>query len=40
MTVSVPWDSNKRKVESRDNTPQAPRKKRNFRGDKNQGKKQ
>ena len=39
MTVSVPSDSNKRKVESRDSTPQAPRKnKRNFRGDKNQGK--
>ena len=26
MTVSVPLDSNKRKVESRDNTPQTPRK--------------
>ena len=39
MMVSVPSDSNKRKVESQDNTPHAPRKnKRNFRGDKNQGK--
>ena len=39
MTVSVPPDSNKRKMEPRDNTPQTPRKnKRNFRGDKNQGK--
>ena len=40
LTVSVPLDSNKRKVESRDNTPQTPRKnKRDFRGGKNQGKK-
>ena len=39
MTVSVPPDSNKRKMEPRDNTPQTPWKnKRNFRGDKNQGK--
>ena len=41
LMVSVPSDSKKRKVESRDNTPQTPQKtKRNFRGDKNQGKKQ
>ena len=40
MMVSVRPDSNKRKMEPRDNTPQTPRKnKRNFRGDKNQGKK-
>ena len=41
MKVSVPLDSKKHKVEPQDNTPQTPRKtKRNFRGDKNQGKKQ
>ena len=41
MTVSVPLDSNKRNVESWDNTPQTPWKnKRDFRGGKNQGKKQ
>ena len=41
LTVSVSSDSKKRKVESRDDAPQAPQKaKRNFRGDKNQGNKQ
>ena len=41
LTVSDSSDSKKRKVESRDNAPQTPRKtKRNFRGDKNQGNKQ
>ena len=41
LTVSVSSDSKKRKVESRDNDPQAPQKtKRNFRGNKNQGNKQ
>ena len=41
LTVSVSSDSQKRKVESRDNAPQTPRKsKRNFRGDKNQANKQ
>ena len=37
MMASVPPDSNKRKMEPRDNTPETPPKnKRNFRGDKNQ----
>ena len=41
LTVSVSADSKKRKVESQDDAPQAPRKaKRNFRGDKNKGNKQ
>ena len=41
LTVSLSSDSSKRKVESRDDAPQAPRKaKRNFRGGKNQGNKQ
>ena len=41
FTVSHLSDSKKRKVESRDNAPQTPRKtKHNFRGDKNQGNKQ
>ena len=41
LTVSVPSDSKKGKVESRDNVLQTPRKtKPNFRGGKNQGKKQ
>ena len=41
LTVSVSSDSKKRKVESRADAPQAPRKtKHNFRGDKNQGNKQ
>ena len=41
LTVSVSSDTKKRKVESRDNAPQTPRKtKRNFRGAKNQGNKQ
>ena len=41
LTVSVSADSKKRKVESQDDAPQAPRKaKRNFRRDKNKGNKQ
>ena len=41
LTVSVTPDSQKRKIEPWDYIPQTPQKtKRNFRGDKNQGKKQ
>ena len=41
LTMSLSTDSKKRKSESQDDAPQAPRKtKRNFRGDKNKGNKQ
>ena len=38
MTVSVPQDSNKRKVEPRDDTSQTPRKNKHHFGGKSQGK--